>query len=244
MKWYAPTNDQFKVQWTTNLAPVNWQTFSNLVTYTGPATPTNGLFTFFDDGSQTGGPSAMRFYRLLLLGGAASTNTPPTLPAQVTRNVTPLAALTVTNTAADTDLPAQTLTYTLTNSLAGTNLPAISTNGVITWTPTLAQAGVSNTITTIVTDNGVPPLSATNQFSIVVNAIPSISSVTLVTNGLKLTWFAPTNEQFRVQSATNLLSPVVWVPFPGIITSTNGTFTFTDTNAPLFMKFYELLLLP
>ena len=244
VKWYAPTNDQFKVQWTTNLAPVNWQTFSNLVTYTGPATPTNGLFTFFDDGSQTGGPSAMRFYRLLLLGGAASTNTPPTLPAQVTRNVTPLAALTVTNTAADTDLPAQTLTYTLTNSLAGTNLPAISTNGVITWTPTLAQAGVSNTITTIVTDNGVPPLSATNQFSIVVNAIPSISSVTLVTNGLKLTWFAPTNEQFRVQSATNLLSPVVWVPFPGIITSTNGTFSFTDTNAPLLMKFYELLLLP
>ena len=244
VKWYAPTNDQFKVQWTTNLSPVNWQTFSNLVTYTGPATPTNGLFTFFDDGSQTGGLGAMRFYRLLLLGGAASTNTPPTLPAQATRNVTPLAALTVTNTAADTDLPAQTLTYTLTNSLAGTNLPAISTNGVITWTPTLAQAGVSNTITTIVTDNGVPPLSATNQFSIVVNAIPSISSVTLVTNGLKLTWFAPTNEQFRVQSATNLLSPVVWVPFPGIITSTNGTFTFTDTNAPLFMKFYELLLLP
>ena len=65
-----------------------------------------------------------------------------------------------------------------------------------------------------------------------------------MTNGLKLTWFAPTNEQFRVQSATNLLSPVVWVPFPGIITSTNGTFSFTDTNAPLLMKFYELLLLP
>jgi hypothetical protein len=32
--------------------------------------------------------------------------------------------------------------------------------------------------------------------------------------------------------------------FPGTITSTNGIFSFKDTNAPLLLKFYELILLP
>jgi hypothetical protein len=29
-----------------------------------------------------------------------------------------------------------------------------------------------------------------------------------------------------------------------VITSTSGVFNFVDTNAPLLMKFYELILLP
>jgi len=37
---------------------------------------------------------------------------------------------------------------------------------------------------------------------------------------------------------------ISWTLFPGIITSTNGLFTFTDTNLPLVMKFYQLILLP
>ena len=41
-------------------------TFTNIIGYTGPLTPTNGLFTFFDDGSQTGGFGPQRFYRLIL----------------------------------------------------------------------------------------------------------------------------------------------------------------------------------
>ena len=35
-----------------------------------------------------------------------------------------------------------------------------------------------------------------------------------------------------------------WTLFPNLIISTNGIFSFTDTNAPLLMKFYELILLP
>jgi hypothetical protein len=41
-----------------------------------------------------------------------------------------------------------------------------------------------------------------------------------------------------------LASLVNWPAFPGIITSTNGTFSFTDTNVPLVLRFYRLLLLP
>jgi subtilisin-like proprotein convertase family protein len=335
--WSAPTNDIFQVQHTDGLSPINWQNFSNIITYSGPPTPTNGIFSFFDDGSQTPpGLPPIRFYQLLLENTASPANTPPVLPAQATQTINPLATLTVTNTAADADLPAQTLTYALSSTVTGTILPAITTNGIIIWSPTTTQAGTTNTFTTVVTDSGVPPLSATNSFTVIVNPLPVISSVTVsngnylltwlaptndiftvqvatslslplnwqpvgtnitytgpvtttngwfsfidnfsvvpqspirfyrlilagvippaagigaisissivATNGnFVLTWSAPTNDQFQVAWATNLNLPIIWTPFPGTNTSTTGNFSFTDTNPPVLMKFYELILLP
>ncbi|PYK96019.1 MAG: hypothetical protein DME19_21085, partial [Verrucomicrobia bacterium] len=60
LNWTAAATEQFQVQYTTNLPPV-WTTFTNVVT------SANGDFTFSDDGSQIGGLSGFRFYRLLLL---------------------------------------------------------------------------------------------------------------------------------------------------------------------------------
>ncbi len=237
--WYAPTNDLFRVQWTGSLAPpVAWNMFTNLIRYTGPVTPTNGLFSFFDDGSQSGGLGSMRFYRVLQVQSANIL----TLPAQTNRTVNPLTLLVVTNTATDSDTNAA-LNYTLAGAPAG---GAISANGIITWTPAVAQAGTTNTFTTIVTDNGVPPAQATNSFTVTVGPPPPlISSVTLTTNGLfQLTWFAPTNYQFQVEWATNLVSPVVWNYIPPVapwLTSGTTNFIFVDTNAPAQMKFYRLI---
>jgi subtilisin-like proprotein convertase family protein len=237
--WYAPTNDLFRVQWTTNLAPpVAWNMFTNLIRYTGPVTPTNGLFSFFDDGSQSGGLGSMRFYRLLQVQSANFL----TLPSQTNLTVNPLTPLIVTNTATDSDTNA-TLAYGLAGAPAGA---AISTNGIITWTPAVAQASTTNTFTTVVTDNGVPPAQATNSFTVTVGPPPPvISSVTLMTNGLfQLTWFAPTNYQFQVEWATNLVSPIVWnyiPPVPPWLTSGTTNFTFVDTNAAVQMKFYRLI---
>ena len=62
LQWNAPVYEAFQVQWTTNLMPVIvWNTFPNTVT------STNGVFTFVDDGSQSGGLGGMKFYRLILL---------------------------------------------------------------------------------------------------------------------------------------------------------------------------------
>jgi hypothetical protein len=237
--WYAPTNDLFRVQWTGSLAPpIAWNMFTNLIRYTGPVTPTNGLFSFFDDGSQSGGLGSMRFYRVLQVQSANIL----TLPAQTNRTVNPLTLLVVTNTATDSDTNAA-LNYTLASAPAGA---AISTNGIITWTPALAQADSTNIFTTVVTDNGVPPAHATNSFTVTVGPPPPvISSVTLMTNGLfQLTWFAPTNYQFQVEWATNLVSPIVWnyiPPAPPWLTSGTTNFTFVDTNAAVQMKFYRLI---
>ena len=45
LTWYAPTNDIFQVQFTATWRRQTGRRFSNIITYTGPLTPTNGLFT-------------------------------------------------------------------------------------------------------------------------------------------------------------------------------------------------------
>jgi hypothetical protein len=61
LTWTAPVDNQFHVQWTPALTPPVWSDFTNLVT------STNGVFSFVDDGSQTGGAAQTRFYRLVQL---------------------------------------------------------------------------------------------------------------------------------------------------------------------------------
>jgi hypothetical protein len=257
--WYAPTNDQFHLLWTPTLVPAAWHTFNGVISCLAPNSATNGLFQYFDNGaryfdngspvlgSPVDGLDAQRFYRLQLLN--SPTNTPPFFLHMLTNTpplfLNPLVTLTVTNNADDWDIPAQALTYFVTNSLAGTNVAVLGTNaGVILWTPTLAQGGLTNVITTIVTDSGVPAKSVTNSFTAIVNPLPPFSSITLGTNGVNFQWTAFTNEQFQIRWTTNLVPPVSWIDFTNVITSTSGVFNFVDTNAPLLMKFYELILLP
>jgi len=95
-------------------------------------------------------------------------NASPVLAGQANRLIDVLTLLTVTNTAVDTDVPAQTLTYQLLSSPSGA---AIDTNGIITWSPAQAQGASTNVFMTVVTDNGIPPLSATNSFTVWVSGL-------------------------------------------------------------------------
>jgi hypothetical protein len=97
-------------------------------------------------------------------------NDAPVLPTQANRTVAELEMLVVTNAASDVDLPPDSFTYSLLNAPTGA---AIDDNGVITWTPSLKQGPSTNTITTIVADDGEPPLSATNSFLVFVRDITS-----------------------------------------------------------------------
>src|SRR5262249_42089814 len=92
-----------------------------------------------------------------------------------------------TNTATDSDIPANTLSYTL---LSAPTNAAISTDGIISWTPTTVQDRSTNLFTTRVADNGVPPLSATNTFTVFVNSNPV---VVLHSTALVLEGCTPTN---------------------------------------------------
>ena len=243
LTWFAPSNDLFQVRWTPGLVPTSWTTFTNVISYNTSVftSPTNTQFNFFDDGSQTGGFGPMRFYRLIFL---EATNT-LMLPFQANQTLVAPATLVVTNTAADSNTNLL-LAYSLQTAPASA---AISPSGIISWSVTTNQSGTINTFTTVVTDNGVPPLSATNTFTVNVSAQPvAITSAIVTTNGnFQLQWIAPTNYQFQVAWTTNLISPVAWTYIPPslpYITAVTTNFTFVDTNALTAMKFYRLVEYP
>jgi hypothetical protein len=104
-----------------------------------------------------------------------ASNTPPVLTPQSDRVLNELTTLTVTNTATDSDVPAQTLSYMLvvSNNLNGAiaGNATIDANGIISWTPTEGQSPGTYRLTTIVTDSGYPPKSVTNAFTVTVNEV-------------------------------------------------------------------------
>jgi subtilisin-like proprotein convertase family protein len=57
LKWNAPASQEFEVQYTDTLSPVNWTTITKV-------TSTNGQFEFLDTGARTN-TAGQRFYRLL-----------------------------------------------------------------------------------------------------------------------------------------------------------------------------------
>ena len=87
-----------------------------------------------------------------------ATNTAPVLPTQPNQTINELTTLTVTNTASGLQSPPAALTYSLV--VAPTNA-TMSTNGVITWTPTQAQSPITNVFTMTVSDNALPALPPT-----------------------------------------------------------------------------------
>jgi FlgD Ig-like domain len=106
-------------------------------------------------------------------------NLPPTFvapPANTNFTINVGSVLTVTNVATDPDVPPQTLTYILVSG--PTNATLNANTGVFTWQPLPVQADATNSVIIAVTDNGIPSLSATNTFSVIVSpsAPPTISA--------------------------------------------------------------------
>src|SRR5207253_2593302 len=132
-------------------------------------------------------------------------NSAPVLPNQADRTINELATMVVTNSAIDSDIPANIVTYALVNPPDGAQ---IDTNGIITWTPTEAQGPSTNLITTVVTDNGAPPMSATNTFSVVVTEINSAPVLPLQTNLTvnELTTLIVTNKAADPDIPANILT--------------------------------------
>jgi hypothetical protein len=100
-------------------------------------------------------------------------NVAPVLPAIAPTNVNELTVLSVTNTASESNIHATITGYGLVSPPAGM---IISTNGVITWTPSQAQSPGTNNIITVVTNSDSfdtinPQLTATNKFTVVVKEV-------------------------------------------------------------------------
>jgi hypothetical protein len=168
----------------------------------------------------------------------------PSLLAQSGRNITEPATLTVTNTAIDTDLPALALTYTLVSPTPiGVN---ISANGIITWTPNAGQAPSTNTITTVVTDNGSPNLSATNSFSVIVSPnapAPSIQRITATNGNVVITWSSVSGRSYRPQYNSSL-SSTNWSDIAPDVLANGPASSITNNPGNATQRYYRIRLLP
>jgi hypothetical protein len=174
---------------------------------------------------------------------AAPVNTAPVLTAPAPNSEIVINVgvnLSVTNTATDSDVPAQTLTFSL---LSGLGL--ITPEGVFTWRPQVGSSDTTNVVTVKVSDDGTPSLSATNMFSIIVNPLmqPTLGSVSYSGGQFSLTVDGQTGPDYMVQVSTNL-AMTNWVTV--LLTNSPALpFTFSetpDTGEP--MKFYRVLVGP
>jgi hypothetical protein len=217
--------------------------------------------------TDTGGPpgAGWRIDSIGMTGNgyACCLNTAPVLPDQTDRTIDELSTLTVTNRATDAEAPPESLTYSVV--IAPVASPgdavanaAVSTNGVITWTPTEAQGPGIYTVTTVVNDSANPSLRDTNSFLVTVNEVNSAPVLTVPSNQAidpLLPWSAyataidtdspPNLLTFELVSGPDGLTvsasgQMSWTPTQGQMTSTNtvtvrvfdnGTPRLYDTNS-------------
>ena len=175
-------------------------------------------------------------------GQATSPNTPPTVAPIADQIINAGMTLVVTNVAADTDLPPQTLTFSLLT--APTNATLImtdGTNGIFTWRPPVSRADTTNLVSVQVSDNGTPNLTATNNFTVTVNPLirpvldSTVSSgqVSLVINGTQ-------GPDYTLLTSIDLIN---WQT----LFTTNSPLMplmLTDTSATNTIRFYRVQLGP
>jgi hypothetical protein len=172
---------------------------------------------------------------------APAPNTAPILAAIPDRTVNGGVYFSVTNVASDTDSPPQILTFNL--PVAPSNAAIDVINGLFHWRPFVTQAGTTNPVTVVVTDNGSPALSATQSFNVIVNplASPSMSLLGWSNGQLQLTVNGPSGPDYAVQASSNLINwDTLW-----ITNSPPTPFNWSETNANLSpSRYYRIKIGP
>lgn len=172
-----------------------------------------------------------------------------TVPSNIPPVIEPIPDLTVVAgthinfvcNATDTDQPPQRLTFSLLAAPEGAVIAPDT--GTFSWRPTLSQAGTTNTVTVVVTDDGVPSMSATQTFRVVVTrpVAPMFAQFRFDAGQLTLLVTGDTGPDYTLQASTNLID---WVE----VFSTNAPvmpFSWTDTQTTNFdQRFYRVVLGP
>jgi hypothetical protein len=128
-----------------------------------------------------------------------------------------------TNSATDADLPANSLTFDLVTFPPGMTVDAAS--GLLRWTPSAGQVPSTNTVTVRVTDNGLPPKSDSQSFTVTAQPLPFLTISRAGTN-VVVSWPAYA-AGFALQCSTNL-HPFLWWNLTNAVTTEAGTNRVTD----------------
>jgi len=169
------------------------------------------------------------------------TNSPPTLDPIANRVVHAGSLIQFTNSASDSDIPTNLLTF----SLLPTAPPAANvnpTNGIFNWQTTDIDAGTTNNITVIVTDDGTPPLSTNRTFTATVVAKPVIQSIVASNTIITVTWSAISGQGYQLQTNTSLELPN-WVGAGANVLASGPTASASDVLDNT-TKYYRIRVLP
>jgi len=169
-------------------------------------------------------------------------NSAPVLAHVAGRTIHAGATLVVTNSASDSDLPTNTLTFSLgTGAPSGASID--SATGVLTWTPDDSFVNTINPITVQVTDNGVPPLGDSTLFNVNVVSRPVIQSIARSNDVVTITWSAIANQTYLVQDKDDL-GAVGWNDLLPNVTASGPTATKINSGATAGQRFYRVRLTP
>ena len=152
------------------------------------------------------------------------------------------ATLSISNSASDPDLPAQTLAFSL-DPGAPPGAVINPTNGLFTLSTSDDDVNTTNSITVRVTDNGSPPRSDARSFVVTIVSRPVLQSLNISNQLVTMTWTAITGQTYWVQYAD---APVAshWSNLAPAVMATNSVATASDSVSSLGQRFYRIQLAP
>jgi hypothetical protein len=117
---------------------------------------------------------------------------------------------------------------------------AITSGGLFTWTPTLAQAPSTNIIIIRVTDSGIPPLSASRSFTITVRDAPHATIAVDGSGHVTLGFTTESGKTYRVDYKDNL-NAATWLPLGAPIMANSTSLTVPDDIGGNPQRFYRIV---
>ena len=163
----------------------------------------------------------------------AEVNSAPVFAAVPNQKIQELVPFQLDVLATDSDIPANTLTYSLVGSVPA-GMQINSTTGRISWTPTEAQGPGVYTITVQAKDNGVPSLASSVSFNIEVeevNQSPIITAISDQTINEMVAWTYQVVATDADLPANTLTYSLTTAPTGMTISASTGLISWTPTEA-------------
>ena len=185
-----------------------WQTWTNVNGAVSGANGSHNLYVVFKGSSGVGNLNWFQFLPV---------NQAPVLTAIADQTVLAGRTLVVTNSATDSGLPYQTLSYSLASSPVGSGIG--TNNGLFSWRPLVAQSPLTQVVAVVVSDNGVPSLTATQSFKVTVTRPVNPTLRAEMTNAQFGFWIeGDQGPDYVIQTSTNLAfwSPVITATSPSL----------------------------
>ena len=167
-------------------------------------------------------------------------NTAPQLQPLPDRSLVLGETLLVAALGSDAEQPEQFLTYTLgLGAPAGASLDSLT--GQLRWTPTIAPS--SAVFTVIVTDNGVPRLSAIQSFAVAVYLPPQLSNLEVSGNEFTFSFESLAGKSYQLEFKDGLQDPL-WLPLGDPVTGTGAPMAVIQDVSQASARFFRVRLLP